>query len=145
MCECECEWWECDGEDEWRLCADDFLRNDVGIGKESDKDWLESSAAERRARNSVREKGGRRTGTETEPGVEVESVGRVVLRLEGRKKGEGMFIWIRLPVNIPCHVKNWSTSDGRRKAMRLSICACLKCFVTALLLPSAFYIVVWLR
>jgi hypothetical protein len=94
MRECECKW---DGGDEWRLFAEDFLRKDVGIGKESDKEGLESSAAETRARNSVREKGGRRAGAETEPGVEVESM----VVVEERKKGETRDVYMN-SFGCPC-------------------------------------------
>jgi hypothetical protein len=117
MRECECE---CEGGDEWRLCAEDFLRKDVGIGKESDKEGLESSAAETRARNSMREKGGRRAGAETEPGV-VESM---VVVVEERKKGEtrdvyiNSFACVNMQPENPCHVKNWNDEkkeEGRRR------------------------------
>jgi hypothetical protein len=118
---------ECDAGDKWRLYADDFLRKDVGIGRESDKEGLESSAAETRARNSVREKGGRHAG--------------------GRGKKERRnerclyeFIWLST-CNPKIGVMRRRKKEGRRRVYLRVLDVLCQCVAS----PSAFCIVVWLR
>jgi hypothetical protein len=123
---------ECDAGDKWRLYADDFLRKDVGIGGESDKEGLESSAAETRARNSVREKGGRHAG-----GPGVESMVLVVVRKKGETRDVYMNSFGCQHATRKIGVMRRRKKEGRRRVYLRVLDVLCQCV--------AFCIVVWLR